>query len=245
MKLSVLIIAKNEEKNIEPCIKSVKFADEIILIDDNSKDDTVTIAKKLGVKVYERPLQNNFAEQQNYAISKSSGEWLLFIDCDERITKNLSIAILNKINLNKKFAYKIKRRNYFANKRVYFGSMRADYVCRLIPRENIRFEGLVHQNLIHHYKTKKIKQPMLHYTYESWEEYYDKLNKYSKISAIKYIQNDKNNNFFFNIFIRPIWAFFKMYIIHLGFLDGKIGLVLAINHSFYTYTKYVRISKIL
>lgn len=244
MQLSVLIIAKDEEKNIAECIKSVKFADEIIVIDDNSKDNTRTIAENLGAKVYVHSMQEDFAAQQNYAISKSSGQWLLFIDCDERIQSKLATEILSKVKLNEKIAYQIKRNNYFSNKRVYFGSMRSDYICRLSPRGDIYFSGLVHQTLIHPYKTQKLKNSMIHYTYNSWEQYYDKLNKYAILSAKKYNQNKKINSFFFNIVIRPVWSFFKMYIIHLGFLDGKIGFILAVNYSFYTFTKYVRTYKI-
>lgn len=97
-KLSVVIISRNEEQNIENCLKSVSFADEIIVIDDFSDDDTVKISKKFGAKVFLRKLNNNFASQRNFGIKKTSGDWILFIDPDERVNANLKSEIVQKIN---------------------------------------------------------------------------------------------------------------------------------------------------
>lgn len=243
MKLSAIIIAKNEAKNIRDCLDSVAFADEIIVVDDHSEDETTLLAEQAGACVYQRAMNGDFAGQQNFAIGKAHGDWLLFIDCDERITEKLSKKIQAVIN-GKLCAYRLRRLNHFAEQRVRFGTLRPDSVCRLVPNQNVRFEGLVHQKLVHDFPEKKLRPPMLHFTYASWTQYYAKFEQYTRLSAQKYADNGRKVNTVRDFFIRPLWAFFKMYVVHGGFLDGKIGWVLAVNHYYYTLTKYVRLDAI-
>ncbi|MBN3860355.1 glycosyltransferase [Neisseriaceae bacterium PsAf] len=239
-KISALIIAKNEQDNITECIKSIAFCDEIIVIDDFSSDDTVSLAQSLGATVYQRAMDGDYGSQQTFAISKANNPWLLFIDCDERIPELLKNEILQTVQKSPLAAYQIKRLNHFGTKRVYFGTMRPDYVCRLIPKEGTSVQGKVHQKMQHPYPEHKLKNGMLHYTYQSWEEYYAKFERYTQLSAEKYQFEGKTSHFFLDLIFKPFWAFIKMYFIHLGFLDGRLGFVLAKNHYFYTYTKYVR-----
>lgn len=238
--LSAIIIAKNEGHNIVDCIASVAFANEVIVIDDNSEDNTAALAKAAGAIVYTRAMNGDFAGQQNYAITQATSDWLLFIDCDERITPQLANEIENVINTGTLAAYRIRRLNHFAKQRVRFGTLRSDTVTRLLPREGAIFEGLVHQKLIHQYPEKRLKQPMLHYTYASWTQYYAKFEQYTRLSAEKYLAEGKSFSFIRDILCRPLWAFLKMYIIHGGFLDGRIGWILAANHYHYTQVKYIR-----
>ncbi|QRN41161.1 MAG: glycosyltransferase [Neisseriaceae bacterium] len=239
-KISALIIAKNEHDNITECLKSVSFCDEVIVIDDFSDDDTVELAQSLGATIYQRAMNGDYGAQQNFAISKAKNPWLLLIDCDERITEPLKNEILQVVQNPPLVAYQIKRLNHFNAKRVYFGTMRPDYVCRLIPREGTSIQGKVHQKTQHPYSEDKLKNGMLHYTYQSWEEYYAKFDRYTQLSAEKYLFEGKTSHFFLDLTLKPLWSFIKMYFIHLGFLDGKLGFVLAKNHYFYTYTKYMR-----
>lgn len=241
MKLSVLLIAKNERKHIADCIKSVAFADEVIVIDDNSEDDTAAIAKQLGAKVFTRALNGDFAGQKNFAMAQAQGEWLLLIDCDERITPELATEIQLAIKNNQPIAYRLKRISYFAGQRVRFGTLRPDSVCRLIPNQGLKFEGLVHEKLIHHLTEKILKSPMIHHTYDSWTQYYAKFEQYTRLSAQSYQQRGRKANFFRDIIARPLWAFIKVYVFYGGFLDGKIGWILAVNHFHYTMTKYTRL----
>lgn len=241
MKLSALLIARNETKHIAECIKSVAFADEVIVIDDHSTDDTATIARQLGAKVFTRALDGDFAGQKNFAIEQAQGEWLLLIDCDERITPALATKIQSAIADNHPVAYRLKRVSYFAGQRVRFGTLRPDSVCRLIPNQGIRFQGLVHEKLIHDLTEKTLQAPMQHHTYDSWTQYYEKFEQYTRLSAKNYHAKGRQAHFVRDIFVRPLWAFIKVYLIYGGFLDGKIGWILSVNHFHYTMTKYTRL----
>ncbi|MFH4354334.1 MAG: glycosyltransferase family 2 protein [Neisseriaceae bacterium] len=239
--ISALIIAKNEGRNIVSCIQSVAFCQEIIVIDDESEDDTVALAQAAGAVVYSRAMRGDYSAQQNYAISKAKGDWLLFIDSDERVTPRLKKELQRLSQGPLSTAYRIKRLNYFGSKRLYFGPMRADYVTRFLPRNQVQFRGRVHQQLQHSYLEKKIKKGgLLHYTYENWGEYYAKFERYTRLCAEKYLEEGRGFSFFLDLILRPFWAFFNMYFLRLGILDGKLGWILAKNHYFYTYTKYVR-----
>lgn len=240
VKLSAIIIAKNEQANIVDCLSSVAFADEMIVIDDHSEDATQALAEQAGAVVFTRAMNGNFAEQQNFAIDKAGGDWLLFIDCDERVTPALATEIQTAI-IGEPCAYRLRRLNHFAGQRVRFGTLRPDSVCRLLPKHNARFVGLVHQELKHDFDEKTLKQPLLHYTYTSWTQYYRKFEQYTRLAAQQYAEQGRKVNVARDFLLRPLWAFIKMYLIHGGFLDGKIGWVLAVNHYHYTLAKYVRL----
>lgn len=240
-KLSVLIIARNEEKNIADCIKSVDFADEIVVVDDFSTDKTAEIATSLGAKVVQRAMNGDWSGQQNFSLQQATHDWVLLIDADERITPQLAQEIQQKLADGKEYAYRIKRLNHFHRKPVRFGTLHPDFVTRLLPKKDFYLTGQVHPKLHYPHPEKKLKNPMLHYTYNNWDAYYRKFDQYTKLIAIRYKEeNKKSVSFVRDILLRPIWAFFKVYFIHLGFLDGKIGWILAMNHYFYTMTKYVR-----
>ena len=113
MKLSVLILAKNEEDNIKECIESVLFADEIIVIDDYSTDSTAEIAQKLGAKVVQRAMDGDWGAQQTFAINQASCDWIYFIDADERMTNKLADEVIKAVKLNEKYTYRNARLNHF------------------------------------------------------------------------------------------------------------------------------------
>lgn len=238
-RLSVLVIARNEEKHIGACLDSVAFADEIIVVDDMSGDNTAQIAQSKGARVFRRAMDGNFGAQQQFALDAADGDWVLFLDCDERITPQLAEEIQAFI-LKEPAAGRIRRLNHFAGRRVRFGVLRPDTVCRLMPRTGVRVEGVVHQAIIHPYAEKTLANGMLHYTYSNWDQYWRKFDQYTRLSAGKYVQAGRRVSFFRDILLRPLWAFFKVYFIHLGFLDGRIGWILSVNHYFYTMSKYVR-----
>ncbi len=240
MKLSAVIIAKNEAHNIAACLDSLSFCDEIIVVDDMSTDDTVTLAEQAGARVFRRALDGDFAGQQNFGIAQAGGDWVLFVDCDERITPALAAEIQTVI-AQPACAYRIRRLNHFAGQRVRFGTLRVDSVCRLAPRQNLAFTGRVHQHLTHDFEEKTLKAEMLHYTYSSWQQYYQKFEHYTRLAARQYHEQGRRAHFGRDCLLRPLWAFLKMYVFHGGFLDGRIGWLLAVNHYYYTLVKYARL----
>lgn len=241
MSLSVLILAKNEEKNIRDCIKSAQFADEVIIIDDYSTDQTVAIAQELGARVCQRAMDGNWGAQQNYAIDQATTNWIFFLDADERITEKLAQEVLSAVKENKLYAYEVPRMNYIMGKPLRHGGWYPDYGYHLVPRQGVRVEGLVHPQFVHSYPVKKLYHPITHYTYSSWEHYFNKLNLYTKLAAEKNFNKGKRANFLFDIVLRPHIAFLKMYILKSGWRDGKIGFIVAAFHFFYTMAKYVKL----
>lgn len=239
--VSVLILTRNEEKNIERCIKSCLFAPEIIVIDDGSTDRTREIAESLGAKVISRVLNGDWGAQQTFAIQQAKYEWIFMIDADEACSEELARHIEAAVNENKPYAYWIQRRNKFRHNKATHGTLRPDYVCRLMPKEGTYVEGYVHQAIITPYENKKLQGYIEHQTYANWEQYFNKFNNYTTLSAKKYKKNGKKCSFVKDILFRPFWAFIKVYIFDKGFLDGKLGWILATNHYFYTMNKYVKL----
>lgn len=238
--LSIVIVARNEEENLPECLKTCDFAQEIILVDDNSTDKTVEIARTFGAKVYTRSLAGDWGKQQTYAIQQATCSWIFLIDCDERITEELKKSIIQKVEINEYFSFEVQRNNKFHNFKIEHGPLRPDWVPRLFPNDGVVVSGRVHPKIHFKYPLKKLTGPLIHYTYSNMDQYYSKMNKYAKLSAEKYIENNKKFNFFWDIVFRPIWAAFKVYFINKGFLDGKMGIVFAINHYGYTAQKYIR-----
>ena len=242
IELSVLILAKNEEKNIVDCINSVAFANEIIVIDDFSTDKTKQLAESLGAVVYQRSMNGDWGGQQTYAIKKANNKWIFFIDADERATTELADEISRVVKEDRLGGYWIKRINHFDGKLIKHGPLSPDYVCRLMPAEGAYVEGFVHPKIIHKYQDKKLAKHMIHYTYNTWTQYLNKMNHYSSLAAEKSKKEGKACNFILDVILRPIFAFFKMYVLKLGFLDGKIGYMLAMNYANYTMNKYIKLA---
>ncbi len=241
MSLSVLILAKNEEKNIEECIRGALFADEVIVINDGSTDRTEELATSLGAKVVQHAMNGNWGAQQTFAIEQATCDWIFFLDADERFTPELAEETRQAVAKGELVAYKVPRLNYFIGEVVRHCGWYPDYGYHLVPRENFRVEGFVHPTFIHNYPTKYFKNHLIHYPYVSWEQYFNKFNNYTRLAAEKMYANGKRANFFFDIMIRPVFAFFKMYILKSGWLDGRLGFTLSSFHFFYTMAKYVKL----
>lgn len=242
--VSVLILAKNEEKNIKECIDSCTFANEVIVIDDGSTDKTIEIAEAAGARVIQHSMNGDWGGQQTFAIQQAKCEWIFFIDADERCTPELCEEIINILNKNEKYGYWVRRINHFKHKLVKHGPLSPDWVCRLMPTEGSYVTGFVHPKIVHQFEDRKLKKNMLHYTYETWEQYINKMNQYSTLAAKKNFEAGRKSNFVLDIILRPMFAFFKMYILKLGFLDGELGYMLCKNYANYTMNKYVKLKLI-
>lgn len=240
--ISVVILAKNEAENLRECIESVAaLAQEIVVVDDFSEDSTAEIAKSLGAKVFQHALNGDFSAQRKFALEKTTQPWVFFLDADERVPAELANEIRSCVSGDKKAAYEVTRLNHFKRERVRHGVLRPDRVLRLMPRDGIEIDGSVHEKISSPYPRARLREPLLHFTYEKWSAYFKKFENYTRIAAEKYYSEGKRVRFFRDIVLRPTFAFFKMYFLKGGFLDGKIGWILSANHFFYTQTKYVRL----
>ena len=241
MKLSVVVITKNEEDRIKVCLESVKWADEIIVLDNRSDDTTLTIARKYTDKVFTVDLQD-FAAWRNYALEKVSGDWVLFIDPDERVLEPLKKEIEVMISLSDYSAYAISRKNIIFGQDVKNGPFWPDWVIRLLKKED--FEGWVGK--IHEYPKFKgklgySKNSFLHLTHRDLDQVVLKSLEWSKIDArLRFESNHPKMSGlrFIRILISEL---FNQLILRKGFFGGTVGVIDAILQTFSMFMSFVRL----
>ena len=236
MKLSVIIPTFNEEAYLKNALRSVSFADEIIVIDSLSTDKTVEIAETFGCKVLHRKF-DNFSNQKNHALQYATGKWVLFIDGDERITYKLKQEILQAIETGKHAGYKLNFPHFYMNRFLYHHS---DNVTRLVLREKCRFEGSVHEKLIVDGSIGKLKNPVLHFTYKGLMHYISKKDSYAWFQA-KQLLNKGKKATYFHLDFKPFFRFFSSYILRGGFRDGIPGLAVASINAYGVFSRYVKL----
>ena len=228
--LSVVIISKNEEKFIKDAILSAKFADEVLIVDSGSNDNTCSIATSLGAKVIVEDWLG-FGAQKNRAIDLAKNDWVFVLDSDERITPELQLEINNILSNPIYDGYFVARLNRFFGKFIKTCGLYPDYSIRLFNRQKGRFNDVaVHERVFLEGRASKLKNHMLHLAYENFEEFILKQKRYAKL-------NNKKSNFF-KIIISPSWVFIKIFILKLGFLDGWRGFLIAKGYAQYTFWKY-------
>ena len=241
-KLSVIIITLNEADNIRACLESVAWADEIIVVDSGSTDDTLSICEELGAKVLINRNWQGFGFQKNLALQQASGDWILSLDADERISPALQQTIKATLENPSADGYLFPRQAYFLGKAMRHGGWWPDYVLRLFRREAGKFsQVLVHENVLLAGKIEKIREPIIHYSYVSLEQLLDKINKYSSAGA-KQAQSKNKHGGLAQALARACWTFFRAYCLRAGFLDGSAGLIAAISKGEETYYRYLKLS---
>ena len=235
-KLSVIVPTFNEEAYIEDALRSVAFADEIILIDSYSTDKTVDIARPHVTKVLQRKF-DNFSDQKNYALEHVAGDWVLFLDADERVTHSLEDEIKKSIAHPKHGGYKINFPHFYMNRFLYHHS---DDVLRLVKRVGAYYSGSVHEKLYCEGSIGKLKNHMLHYTYKGLEPYIQKKESYAWYQAQQLFDKGKKANWF-HLFFKPGYRFFRSYILKGGFRDGIPGLTVSMVNAYGVFQRYVKL----
>jgi (heptosyl)LPS beta-1,4-glucosyltransferase len=244
LKLSSIIIAKNEAANIQRCIKSqLNCIDEIIiLVDRSSSDKTLEIAKSFSSAKVEITEWRGFAETKQYGVSLTINDWVLWIDADEAISPELELELLEFKNSIPAFpAYSISRKAYFLGKWIKHSGWYPGRVTRLFNKNEVSFnKNLVHEQLDVKVNTGKLNNNLEHYTDPTIHHYFEKYNRYTSLAAEELYA--KNKKFAVtDILIRPVVIFIKMYLLKAGFLDGVHGFILAILSSSYVFTKYSKL----
>ncbi len=241
--LSVAIITYNEELNIRRTLESVKWADEIVVVDSGSTDNTVEICKEYTDKVFHQDWLG-FARQKNLAIDKTSCDWVLSLDADEPIEPALADEIRAIISSKASHdGYKIPRKTFFLGKQVRHGGWYPDYNLRLFRKHKGRFEErAVHEAIKVQGTIGRTRHAIEHHAYPDLSSYMSSINKYSSLAVS--IMAEKGIGSFkagtANILLRPVFTFLLKYVFRLGFLDGKPGLVLNLFHSYYVFAKYAK-----
>ena len=244
MKLSVGLITYNEEKNLSRTLDSIlEIADEIIIVDSGSTDKTLEIAGKYNAGIYSEEWKG-YGMQKNSVIDKCSGEWILLIDADEEISKELKEKI--KYIIADSESKKVYKPNFTAvcfGKKIKHGGWSNHYRVRLFKNGAGRYNDReVHEKFITQEEIGTIKEEVYHHTYEDLEDYFNKFNRYTSESAKHYKKQNKKKAFFI-FYLDSIFKFFKMYIMKMGFLDGYEGYLLAKLSSFYVFTKYAKLKE--
>lgn len=236
--LSVTVITKNEQENIERCLQSVQWADEIIVLDSGSTDDTVTIAKRFTPQVFVTDWPG-YGQQKQRALGKAKCTWVLSLDADEwlseKLQKEIQQVLASKTDVN---GFWVSRKSYFCGKLIRFGLWRHDKVLRLFQRETGHFsENAVHEKLLVEGKHQRLKQHLLHDPCHTMADAERKNIQYAMLQAKSVIARGKVVPFY-RPMLRAVFTFLKGYLFRLGFLDGKQGLWLAFATARYTYLKY-------
>ena len=238
MMLSIIIIAKNESANIRDCIESVSWADEIIVVDSGSEDETVSIASSMGAKVYVHDDWPGFGPQKNRALGYATGDWVFSIDADERVTPELRAEIEQAMREAKADGYFCPRLSQFCGKFIHHSGWYPDYVLRLFRRGLGRFsDSLVHEIVKLDGRTERLRNPLLHYSYLNKRDVERKVEQYSSAAARQMHEAGKRSNLL-GAALSGGWAFFRTYLLRLGILDGLAGFDIARMNARTTYLKY-------
>ncbi len=229
--LSVIIITKNEEENIRNCLESIKWADEIIVLDSGSTDNTLAIAHEYTSKIFSADWQG-YGIQKQRALAEATGTWVLNLDADERVDKTLKAAIIKAMANNEAEAYRIPIRMNFYGQSLHFSSSPSRHI-RLFKRAGARYsKDIVHEKILlaPDTKIKSLREAIQHHSFLDLSHALYKINKYSSYSAKTRIQKNKKASFVKTL-VGTGWMFWRCYILQQGFLDGKAGFLLAVFNA--------------
>jgi glycosyltransferase involved in cell wall biosynthesis len=243
--LSVVLITLNEAANLPRTLKSVSWAQEIVVVDSGSTDATVEIAWAAGARVFEDTWKG-FAAQKNSAIAHASGQWVLSLDADEEVSPELAREIQTLLAGDPTFsAYRIPRLNHFLGRPLRHGGYWPDPKLRLFCSGAARFaERPVHETMETAGPVETLKNPLLHRCYPTLEDYIEHMNRYSSVAAQMLVDSGRAPRSFpalvWSALLNPAATFIYNYVVRLGFLDGREGLLQHLNHSVYIHWKFVK-----
>jgi glycosyltransferase involved in cell wall biosynthesis len=247
LKLTVVIITLNEEKNIEDCLKSVlEIADEVLVVDSFSTDATEEICKRYPVRFVQNKWEGIVA-QRNFAQGLASGPILLNLDADERLSERLAKSILQEKESGFPMkGYEMNRFNNYCGKWIKHGVYYPDRKLRLYHKDAGRVAGSnPHEwvQLHEKYPIKKLDGDILHYSFRTFGEHISQMNKFSSVAA-QTLYNKGRKPSLLKPHLSAIWAFFSSYLFRLGFLDGIYGYIIARNNSMYSFFKYAKLNEL-
>jgi glycosyltransferase involved in cell wall biosynthesis len=232
--ISVIVLTKNEEKNIETCLKTLKWADEVIIIDDHSTDKTRELAKKQGAKIFERDLNNDFAGQRNFALRQVQGEWVLFVDADERVPPQLRAEIKSVTNRwTAMDGYYLRREDKLFGKTLKHGETAKIKLLRLGRKGAGQWQRRVDETWEISGKVGELKNPLIHYSHPSMTQFLKSVNFKSTLNARVFYEEGKRTRLV--DWLKPPGKFIQNYFLRLGFLDGMEGLIMALMMSFHSF----------
>lgn len=238
--ISVFIIAKNESATLPLCLESLKnFAQEVIVVDGFSTDDTLKIAQEYGAKTFQRTLES-FTKQKQFALEQCTCKWVINMDADEQMEEPLKKEILEAIKTSDAALILLPNSNTFLGRKMKHSGLARQYKERMALREKARFEGgLVHEIMRADGKVQSLKNNYTHIPYRDIAHYFEKLNRYSSLGAQSMYDSGKKFHLI-NLLRQPL-DFVKLYVFKLGFLDGMQGFLWALFSSYYPTVKYAKL----
>lgn len=240
--LAILILTCNEEAHILSVIENAKkCTDEVIIIDSGSTDRTVELAEQAGAKVSFRAWDDDFSAQRNFALGETDADWVLYLDADERMNDELIGDVKRIISAGKMdHQYAMVRKNVAFGTKFHHGVLGPDKVTRMFPRNQVTWKNKVHEHPDCRLPLKMLRGNAEHYTYKNWQHWEGKLCKYTTLWAEGAYNRGKRISLG-GIFCHSLGAFFKVFVLRAGFLDGWMGTYMCFNHSFYTLLKYLKL----
>jgi hypothetical protein len=238
--LSVVIAARNEAHQIADCVRSVSFADQVIVLDSHSTDRTAEVARAAGAQVHVTDWPG-YGPQQQRGIALATGDWVLSLDADERVSPELAAEIRQAIAQPGADGYRLPRFSSFCGQFIEHGGWRPDYTLRLARRERAGFtDHFLHAHMTVDGRRADLRSPIIHYSYRDLDDVLEKMNRYSRGAAIDGRERGQTGSLA-RALASGFWAFVRTYLVRQGFRDGRMGLVLAIYNAQTTYYKYLRL----
>jgi glycosyltransferase involved in cell wall biosynthesis len=245
--LSAILITRNEEVNLQDCLTSLGgLAQQVVIVDTASTYGTIAIAQEFGATIAQPADWPGFGPQKNRALDLATGDWVLSLDADERLTPELRAEIATCLaNPGKTSCFAIPRLSWYCGRFIRHSGWNPDYVDRLFRRGTARFsDDLVHERLIPNGSVAKLKNHMLHYSFMNYSQVLQKIDRYSSASAEQAFAKGKRSSPLAAIG-HGAWSFFRTYFIRLGFLDGPQGFSLALANAQGSYYRYMKICELI
>jgi glycosyltransferase involved in cell wall biosynthesis len=238
--VSVVIVTRNEEKNIGNALDSIKDFEDIVVVDSFSEDRTMEICKRYTQRVYQHEWQG-FAKQKQMAMDYAEKQWVLILDADEQVTPELKSEIVEKIKNGSVGGFYMPRKNFFLGRWIRHGGWWPDYTLRLFRKDISHLQQReVHEKVVVNGSLGYLKKPLEHYTYDTISDFIRKMENYSTLS-VKELSDKGDTASIISILMNPVFTFIKMFFLRQGFRDGIHGFILAILYSFYTFLKYAKV----
>ena len=241
VRLSVVVIAFNEADEIDDCLRSVDWADEIVVVDSGSADRTVEIARRYTARIIHRTW-TGYADQKNFAVSQATHDWVFSLDADERVSEALALEVRTLLADTPRHAgFYIPRRNFFLGRPIRYAGWSPDDVLRLFDRRTGRFEPrAVHESVHIEGSVGRLQHPIIHFSYRTLSAFHERAGRYAHLAAGQMREEGKRFHWM-DLLGRPVWTFLKMYVIRQGWREGGHGMLLCGLYAYYTFLKYARL----
>ncbi len=241
--ISVVIIAKNEAEHIAACVQSaLQISNDVWVIDSGSNDGTPQLATNAGATV-KHVIWQGFGKTRNEGASFAKNNWILSLDCDERISQEMATHINQLLLQDEEMVYAFKRQNYLGTKPIYYGEWGRDIVNRLYNKTYTQWTNVPVHETLEAKKTELVNGKLIHYTYKSKATFAQKIDRYAALYAERFKQQNKSSSFI-KLYLSPIFSFIQNYIFRLGFLDGSAGFTVAWLNAKYVQLKYQKLKAI-